>query len=527
MRSAPPAPLAALAALVLLASACGSGSSDPGVSVGGSDDRTEQGTDDTTPSDSTPGDSTPGETTPGDTTPGDGPVVGSIDWEECGDGIECGTLEVPRDHEDPDAGTVELALVRHLARDSDNRIGSLLVNPGGPGYGGSFLAEQASFIYSEGIIDRFDVVGFDPRGTGDSTPAVDCVDEYDPYFGLDPSPDDDGEKDALVDSSEEFGQLCLERSGEILPYISTEFAARDMDLIRQALGEETISYFGFSYGSELGAVWATLFPETVRAAVLDGAADPNNDYTEGGLAQAVGFEQQLTTFLARCSEDEDCAFHNDGDAEGAFDQLMLDLDAEPLEVSTDRTPVTQGVASIAVANALYGEFLWPDLEDALARAQDGAGDGLLGLYDDYLDRESDGTYGDAFEAFISITCLDDPGPRSVEAADAEAQRFLDAAPRLGSFFASGYTCALWPIEPHGKVSVTGAGAGPIVVVGTTGDAATPLESTRAMAETLEDGRLIIVTADQHTGYNVNDCINDAIDDYLIDLEPPDDGLECD
>ncbi len=287
-----------------------------------------------------------------------------------------------------------------------------------------------------------------------------------------------------------------------------------------SLGEETISYFGFSYGSELGATWATLFPDTVRAAVLDGAADPTNDYTEGGLAQAKGFEQQLDTFLARCSDDDDCSFHNDGDAEGAFDALMDALDTDPLVVSTDRAPVNQGVAVIAVANAMYSELLWPELEDdALARAQDGEGDGLLGLYDDYLDRQPDGTYEDGFEAFQSITCVDDPGPRTIEEADAQLPRFLEVAPRLGEFFASGYTCTLWPIEPAARWR-SPAPVRPIVVVGTTGDAATPLESSRVMADTLEDGRFVIVEADQHTGYGVNDCINDTIDDYLVDLEPP-------
>lgn len=454
--------------------------------------------------------------------PADGPIA----WEIC-DELDCGTLTVPRDHDDPEAGSFELALVRHPAREPDQRIGSLLVNPGGPGFGGTFLAEQAEFIYSRAILDRFDIIGFDPRGTGDTTPAIDCIDDYDPWLGLDSSPDDDRERAALIAADRAFAARCLERSADVVPYVSTEAAARDMDLIRRALDEDTISYFGFSYGSELGSVWIALFPDTVRAAVLDGAADPTADAVEAGLQQAVGFEDQLEAFLADCSADADCALRHGGDAGRAFDALMADLDTDPLVVDADRTPVTQGVAFYAIANSLYSSTSWLDLREALGAAQDGDGAGLLALYDDYFDRKRDGSYDNTFEAFTAISCLDDPGPGSAAEIDALAPRFTQAAPRLGAYFASGYVCSLWPVAPVGRVDVTGAGIGPVLVVGTTGDAATPLAGTRSMATTLADGRLVVVDADQHTGYGVNECVIAAVDAYLVELDPPDGELFCD
>jgi pimeloyl-ACP methyl ester carboxylesterase len=452
------------------------------------------------------------------------PVAPTITWSECGDRLECGTLDVPLDHDDPTRGTVTLALARHVAGKKNDRIGSLLVNPGGPGSGGTYLALNARGIYAKELTDRFDIVGWDPRGTGDSTPAVKCTDDYDEFFGLDIPPADDTALQRLVDTAERFGQQCLTRSGDLLGHISTEDTARDMDLIRRALGEDTISYFGFSYGSELGSVWAALFPDTVRAAVFDGAADPTVDQVEGVLQQAAGFEDQLDVFLANCSGDRDCAFHNGGRASRAYDQLMARLGLDPLVVSPDRIPVTRGVAYFAVGSALYTQNFWPRLERALAAAQSGDGSGLLTLYDDYL-RPPWGS-GNEFEAFIANTCLDDPGPKGVDASLAQVDRFLEVAPRLGAGFVYSFECALWPVPPVQKVTVTGAGAGPIVVIGTTGDAATPLESTRAMARTLADGRFVSVDANQHTGYGVNRCIVDVVNDYLIDLNAPADGTVC-
>jgi pimeloyl-ACP methyl ester carboxylesterase len=448
-------------------------------------------------------------------------------WQVCGDSLECGRLEVPLDYANPDRGTMSLAVVRHLAQKPDERIGSLLVNPGGPGFGGSFLAEQAEFIYGEDLLDRFDIVAWDPRGTGNSSPAVDCVDELDPYFAFDPSPDAEAERTAIIEAAQAFADACEERSGAILPFISTESSARDMDSIRAALGEETISYFGFSYGSELGATWVTLFPETVRAAVLDGASDPTASSVEGGLQQAAGFEQSLDRFLERCADDTSCAFHSDGDPGGALDELLASLDEQPLDVEPDRTPVNQGVAEIAIAQAMYTDFLWDSLAEALAAARDGDGSGLLSLYDDYYQRGPDGTYTNDLEAFQAISCLDDPGVTSVDEVEALRDDFLDVAPRLGASFASsGYACAVWPVRGSGSVTVTGAGAGPILVVGTTGDAATPLDSTRAMADALEEGVLLVVDADQHTGYGVNQCAFETVDNYLVGLVVPAEGTTC-
>jgi pimeloyl-ACP methyl ester carboxylesterase len=299
-----------------------------------------------------------------------------------------------------------------------------------------------------------------------------------------------------------------------------------MDSIRRALGEEKITYFGFSYGSELGATWVTMFPETVRAAVLDGASDPNATSLDQGLAQAKGFEMQLDAFLAACSKRQSCAFYSKGKSPEALDKLLIDIDAKPLVVSADRTPVTQGVMYTALAEAMYSDFAWPALESALADAVKGKGAGLLRLYDSYLQRKSDGSYGNELEAFLAISCLDDPGPLSVDAVDAQVQIFEKAAKRFGSSFAYGYSCALWPVAQAPRITVTGKGAGPIIVIGTTGDAATPIESSRNAAKALEQGIFLTVNADQHTGYGVNRCIVDEVDRYLVDLIVPKTGKVC-
>ena len=455
----------------------------------------------------------------------------NFDWKACDESasttsVQCDTLEVPFDYNNPSAGTFTLYVKLLPAANPTLRIGSMMVNPGGPGFGGSSLADDASYYFSSDIIDHFDIIAWDPRGTGNSTPAVDCVDDYDQYFGIDSPPDSPEEKQALIDASQAFNDECMNNSGEILPYISTQASATDMNSIRQALGEDKISYFGFSYGSELGATWATMFPQTVRAAVFDGAVDPQATSAQEGMAQAGGFEGQLTTFLAACSKNSTCAFYNGGKAEAAFDSLLLELDTKPLVVTKDRTPVTQGVAFTAVAQAMYSDSYWPQLEQALADTQQGDGAGLLKLYDDYYQRKDDGSYGNELEAFLAISCLDDPGATSVKEVEDVVQDFVAAAPRLGANFGYGYSCALWPVKPATKIDATGKGAGPIVVVGTTGDPATPLESTRKMAAALEQGILLIVEANQHTGYGANDCITNAVDSYLINMTVPVNETTC-
>ena len=492
-------PLAFAVTLALTITACGSSSSSTDTTVSSLDNTTEF-------------------------------VVNPIVWTAC-DGstnteVECGNIEVPFDYADPEQGSFVLYIKKHNAANPADRIGSMMVNPGGPGFGGSSLADDAEYYFSQDLIDHFDIIAWDPRGTGETTPAVNCVDTFDEYFGLDSPPETPEEKQALIDASQAFNDKCAENSGTILPYISTMASAQDINSLRLALGEEKVSYFGFSYGSELGTTWATMFPETVRAIVVDGAVDPNASSIQEGMNQAKGFEGQLTTFLKQCSEKTTCAFHNGGKAEDAFDKLVLDIDTTPLEVSKDRTPVTQGVLFTAVAQAMYSDYYWPQLSEALDAAQGGDGKGILQLYDDYYQRNTDGTYGNELEAFLAISCLDDPGATSAEEVDLHIEKFITAAPRLGGNFAYGYSCALWPVKQADKVTITGKGAGPIVVIGTTGDAATPLESTRNMALGLEQGILIVVGANQHTGYGANNCVVKAVDEYLIKLKVPANETTC-
>jgi len=456
------------------------------------------------------------------------PLDYKIEWTELGGNVDEARLVVPLDYVDPQGETIELYVTRHRA-DPNDRIGSLLVNNGGPGSPASTMGVNATSWFLPAITERFDVVGWDPRGTGASGGAVDCIDdaEYDEFFAAgDITPEDASDKADLVRLAEEFATRCQERVGRALQYIGTNNSARDMDAIRQALGEEQVSYFGFSYGSELGAVWATLFPTTVRAAVFDGAADPNADSTESTLQQWIGFENSLNTFLAECSATTSCAFHNDGDAESAFDALFVQLDESPIPGPEGRADVNLGVAVTGVVRAMYSDRFWPALERSLDEAQSGDGAGLLALQDAYYQRGADGTYSNLLESFQAISCADDPERLTVEEADEQAEVLIGAAPRLFPHTTGSYTCSFFPAALDPRIEVTGMSAGPIVIVGTTGDPSTPLDSSRRMAASLEDGRLVIVEANQHTGYRVNRCIEDTIHNYLIQLEAPDTETVC-
>jgi pimeloyl-ACP methyl ester carboxylesterase len=460
---------------------------------------------------------------PTSTAPTSSLPVASLDWEDCGDNLDCATLEVPLDYDDPTGPAIELALMRRPADLGEGRTGSLLVNPGGPGVPGTTIPEAAELYLSEDLLDHFDIVGWDPRGTGASS-HVDCDDNLDPYFTLDPTPDTPEEKQALIDAAKDFAARCEAKSGELLPHISTVDSARDMEQIRRALGEDEISYLGFSYGSELGATFATLYPESVRAMVLDGAVDPNSDVIDESRRQVASLERSLDAFLADCASRDKCPFRNGGDPGAALDAILADLEDEPLEL--EGREIGQGIAYTAIVSALYDRGAWPILAESLARAQQGDATGLAYLFDQYVERDDDGTYANTFEALIAINCLDDPGPTDVGFPDQLAPEFRRLAPRLGEASAYGYYCTFWPARPTETLTVTGAGAGPIVVVGTTGDAITPLESSQRLAEALEEGVLVTVDAERHTGYGENDCITAAVDDYLVDVTVPAAGLVC-
>jgi pimeloyl-ACP methyl ester carboxylesterase len=450
-----------------------------------------------------------------------------IAWEQFNDAVDVGTLEVPVDYAQPDGARFELFLARYNALDQENKIGTLLVNPGGPGYPGTDLALTAADRYDRALRDRFDIIGWDPRGVGQSDPPIDCIDDYDEFFAGDGTPQNDAERDQVVATAQRFADECAAKNADIVQHVGTNDSARDIDVIRRALGEDTISYFGFSYGSELGGVWATMFPDTVRAIVLDGASDPDADPLESNLRQWTSFEAALSTFLAECSDTESCPFNNRGDAEGAFDALMAQLDTTPIAGAPDRPPVNRTMATVGVLWAMYSDALWPALAESLAAAQRGDGGGLLEMFDTYYERQPDGTWGNQLEAFRVISCIDRDDRRTVEEINAQMDQVGEIAPRLMPAGAIGsYACAFLPPSTDPRIEITGAGAGPVLVIGTTGDPSTPLESSRSMSDSLEDGRLVVVDANQHTGYGANRCVIDVVNQYLIDLQPPPDETTC-
>lgn len=453
-----------------------------------------------------------------------------ISWSSCGDN-ECGTIDVPIDYQDPGAGSIQLAVERRKA--SGERIGSLVVNPGGPGAGGTYLAEQADGYFAAPLLAAYDIVGFDPRGTGDSSP-VDCLtdDELDAWVAADPDPDTPEEVAEGKENSEEFWSGCAAKSAEVAGHVSTVEAARDMDVLRAALGEDKLDYLGFSYGTRLGATYAELYPDKTGRLVLDGAIDPSLSSRAGSLSQAGGFERALRSYVQDCVDGGDCFLGDSVDAGLATVKDLIDsIDEKPLPTNdAEDRDLTVGLAFYGLITPLYSEDNWVLLDQGLKEALDGDGSTLLRLSDFYGSRENGRYVDNSLEAISVINCLDDPWSITTEEVPDQFAEFERKSPTFGRVFAWGLsTCNGIPFtstdEPD--LEIDGSGAAPIVVLGTTRDPATPYEEAVAMAEQLESGVLVSRDGDGHTAYNKgNSCVDDAVHGYLIDGKVPDDGLEC-
>lgn len=469
-----------------------------------------------------------------------------LDWgacEEGASGTECATFEVPLDYDDPDGERIEIA-VKRFPSESGDPAGSLVVNPGGPGGSGYDFADAAPFVTSDEVRAHFDVVGFDPRGVGRSTPLT-CLDSdgVDEFLGAEYDTDD-GTGDAadlteqgveeIEASSREFVEACEEQDPDLMRNVGTADVARDMDVLRALLGDDRLTYMGASYGTHIGAQYADQFPDRVRALLLDGAVDPSQAPLEASVAQATGFETALRAFVEDCLGREDCALGEAGDdVEDGVRTLTEFLEGtaeQPLDNTADGREVNRARAELGVMSALYSEELWERVRQGLADGmEDGDGTVLLQLADDLYSRGDPAAYENSTAMLTAVNCSDAPGPREVDAYEQAAQAAGEESPLFGPGLAWGaLTCAYWPEEAVADGGgLTAEGADPIMVLGTTRDSATPYAWSEALAQQLEPGFLLTRDGDGHTGYRMGDeCIDAVVDEYLVGLEAPEDGEVC-
>ncbi|MEV7993382.1 alpha/beta hydrolase [Streptomyces sp. NPDC086077] len=460
-------------------------------------------------------------------------------WRSCGvPGFECATLRVPLDYARTDAGDVRLAVARKKAAGPGKRLGSLLVNPGGPGGSAvGYLQSYAGIGYPQEVRAQYDMVAVDPRGVARSEP-VECLDgrEMDAYTQTDITPDDGREVDGLVAAYKGFAEGCGADAPDLLRHVSTVEAARDMDIVRAALGDRKLTYVGASYGTLLGATYAGLFPKQVGRLVLDGAMDPTLSARRLNLDQTAGFETAFKAFAKDCVRHADCALGGRGakpeqvgrNLKAFFDRI--DAKSLPTGDGAGRR-LTESLATTGVIAAMYDEAAWPQLREALTAAvkkNDGAR--LLALSDGYYERDADGRYSNLMYANAAVNCLD--LPPSFDTPDdvrKSLPAFEKASPVFGESLGwAALNCAYWPVAPTGEPHrIEARGAAPIVVVGTTRDPATPYHWARSLSRQLASGRLLTYDGDGHTAYGRGSaCVDRTINAYLLRGTAPTDGKRC-
>ncbi|GAB2816153.1 alpha/beta hydrolase [Streptomyces chlorus] len=464
----------------------------------------------------------------------------AIDWGRCeasgdtpapGEEWQCGTLRVPLDWSEPDGGTIGLALIRAKAT-GDDRLGSLLFNFGGPGGSGvsmmpSYATTMPSYATTTSKLrERYDLVSWDPRGVAASE-GIRCRDdeEIQAAESVDSTPDTPAEEQAYLADAADFGKGCEESAGKLLAHVSTTDTARDMDRIRQALGDDRLNYFGISYGTELGGVYAHLFPKKVGRLTLDAVVDPSADTVGHAQNQTRGFQRALDNYLKSTGRDPE-----QGSRETA--ELLERIDAEPLPTSSKGRELTQSLALTGIFLPLYSKDGWPVLTSALEAAEEGDGSELLALADGYNERDASGKYGTTTHSQRAISCLDDKQRMTAAQTGKLLSEFERISPVFGPFLGwdtAGW-CHDWPVPgQHDTPEVSAPGAAPVLVIGNTGDPATPYEGAQRMADELGKGVGIVLTweGEGHGAYGSgSDCVDSTVNAYLLDGTVPKDGKVC-
>ncbi|UCR87845.1 alpha/beta hydrolase [Mycetocola spongiae] len=458
-----------------------------------------------------------------------------VEWKKCNSGMECATITSPMDWANPERDTLTLDLIRTHADSGSARLGSLLVNPGGPGASGyDFVADSVTFATDDRLRKSYDIVGFDPRGVGRSTP-VKCLDDaaMDNYLYGAGSTAERGSAEWIAEAAAEassFGAACLKQTGPALEFINTVNSARDMDLIRSLVGDPKLNFLGYSYGTFLGATYAELYPQNVGRLVLDGAIDPSVSNAEVSKIQAVGFENALRAYLEDCLTGTRCPFTGSVDeAMTTVTSLLDSTAASPLRVSDGRI-LDANTLMTAIIFPLYSAESWPALSQMFASVLGGDPGIAMQFADQYNGRDSSGRYTEnSTEAFTAYNCRDYTYNADPESMAAEARAIEEAAPVLGKYMTYGdIGCANWPF-PDGaeRTKIHAAGAPDILVLGTTNDPATPYEWAVSLADQLESGHLVTYQGEGHTAYNKGSaCINNTVDDFLINGTVPERDPQC-
>ncbi|MGZ4581841.1 MAG: alpha/beta hydrolase [Nocardioidaceae bacterium] len=456
----------------------------------------------------------------------------TLDWRPCADNAHnrCARLRVPLDYAKPRGRSLSLAVLKVPAGSPSHRVGSLVINPGGPGESGYDYASYSSAAFGSEITQAFDVVGFDPRGVQRSDPLK-CAStaELDAYAAADPDPATAAARSRALAQTRQLGEGCLRESGALARHMSTEESARDMDILRAALGEQRLTYFGASYGTYLGTVYANLFAHRVGRMVLDGAIDPATSTQQTGLVQAHGFEVALRSYVKACVDRGSCFLGSSVDQGTRRIRAFLDsVQKKPLPGSGGRM-LRIGNAVYGIWYPLYSRTLWGTLDTALQAGFGGNGGPLLALSDAYVNRGPHGYTANSTEAYLATSCLDRGDAPTAAQVQRDERKFVRASPTFGrGFDFADQACRVWPVRPSNRPHVMHAqGAPPILVIGTTRDPATPLVWARALARQLDSGVLVTRNGDGHTGYHAgNSCVDGTVESYLVSDKVPSATVHC-
>lgn len=453
-----------------------------------------------------------------------------VSWTDCGNNFDCTRVEVPMDYDNPDGETIEIAVKRFTHSGEGAAVGTMFINPGGPGGSGIEMVESTTDYFSRDLWENLDIIGFDPRGVGESH-GVRCFDDaqleewYTKTYDL----ETDAGWDAYVADSTAYGEACLENTGPLMQFLDTVSAAKDLDILRGVIGDEVITYFGFSYGTFLGATYAELFPGRVGRMVLDGAVDPSIGYADLTAGQNIGFERAYRSYLEDCLQGAACPFT--GTVDDAWDRtvgLLEELAANPIDSGDPDRPVTDSQMMSAIIVSMYAPSWWRTLTQALSAAMDGDGSQALLMADIANERDDDGHYPEDEGAFRLIDCLDYPVTLDRAQITANADELTAANDLFGPYFGYGEVgCATLPFQSDAvRAPITAPTAPPIVVIGTTRDPATPYEWAESLADQLTNGVMLSFDGDGHTAYGSVDCIDTPVDAYLLQGTVPEDGLSC-